>query len=316
MNIIYYLIHSTSFGDTLAATPTLRYLSKSHGKKINVVTHIKDAFITNPYVKSLLSFEEFYSLNLSNIVKYESFTNAGRKDGNGIEKKFAHIDIRQTHAMDLGFQLLPEDMEYDFFHTEKTENFNLPEKYVVLHVTSNWGNRTWDYQNWYDLVGWLKSNKIFTVLIGKDHQEIVHSSISIEPLVKKCPTFNNLFGIDLTNKIGLNTMFHIINDSHVLITMDTGPMHIAGLTDTHILQIGGAQHPSFRVPYRKGSQSYKHTFVGGGCNIFCNTDLKYNIKEWGDINSVAPLTDCREKKPTFECHPQIDEVINKLKEII
>ena len=111
-------------------------------------------------------------------------------------------------------------------------------------------------------------------------------------------------------------MFHIINDSHMLITMDTGPMHIAGLTDTHILQIGGAQHPSFRAPYRKGSQSYKHTFVGGSCNIFCNTDLKYNIKEWGDINSVAPLTDCREKKPTFECHPQLNNVINKLKEIL
>ena len=313
---IYYLIHSNSFGDTLASTPTLRYLSKSHGEKINVVTHIKDAFTNNPYVESLLSFDEFNSLKNSNIIKYDSFTNTGKKDGNGIEKKFAHIDIRQTHAMDLGFQLLPEDMEYDFFHTEKTENFNLPEKYVVLHVTSNWGNRTWDYQNWYDLVGWLKSNKIFTVLIGKDHQEIVHSSISVEPLVKKCPTFDNLFGIDLTNKIGLNTMFHVINDSHMLITMDTGPMHIAGLTDTHILQIGGAQHPSFRTPYRKGSQSYKYTFVGGSCNIFCNTDLKYNIKEWGDINSVAPLTDCLENKPTFECHPQLNNVIDKIESLL
>jgi len=316
MSNIYYLIHSQSFGDTLAATPTLRYLSKSHGEKINVVTHIKEAFGSNPYVESLSSFDEFNSLNPSDIIKYESFTNAGKKDGNGIEKKFAHIDIRQTHSIDLGFQLLPEDMEYDFFHTEKTENFDLPEGYVVLHVTSNWGNRTWDYQNWYDLVDWLKNNKIFTVLIGKDHQEIVHSSISAEPLVKKCPTFDNLFGVDLTNKIGLNTMFHIINDSPMLITMDTGPMHIAGLTDTHILQIGGAQHPAFRAPYRKGSQSYKYTFVGGSCNIFCNTDLKYNIKEWGDINSVPPLLGCLENKPTFECHPQLDDVINKIKEIM
>ena len=33
---IYYLIYSPSFGDTLAATPTLRYLSQSHESKINV----------------------------------------------------------------------------------------------------------------------------------------------------------------------------------------------------------------------------------------------------------------------------------------
>jgi hypothetical protein len=30
MKPIYYLIHSISFGDTLAATPTLRYFSESH----------------------------------------------------------------------------------------------------------------------------------------------------------------------------------------------------------------------------------------------------------------------------------------------
>jgi len=37
MKEIYYLIHSINFGDTLCATPTLRYLSQSHRKKINVV---------------------------------------------------------------------------------------------------------------------------------------------------------------------------------------------------------------------------------------------------------------------------------------
>ena len=44
---IYYLIHSVSFGDTLAATPTLRYLSQSHNQKINIVTHKKHIFKNN-----------------------------------------------------------------------------------------------------------------------------------------------------------------------------------------------------------------------------------------------------------------------------
>jgi FkbM family methyltransferase len=98
--------------------------------------------------------------------------------------------------------------------------------------------------------------------------------------------------------------------------MDTGPLHMAGCTDTHILQIGSAQHPLLRIPYRNNTQNYKYDFVGGTCSIFCNSDLKYNVKEWGHINSVAPLTDCAENKPTFECHPHVDKVINKLKEII
>ena len=112
---VYYLIHSNSFGDTLASTPTLRYLSKSHRQKINIVTHKKDVFINNPYVEGIYSFDEFESVSLENIIKYESHTFAGQKDGNGVEKKFSHMDVRQIHAIDLGFQLPNEDLEYDFY---------------------------------------------------------------------------------------------------------------------------------------------------------------------------------------------------------
>ena len=71
MNTIYYLIHSKSFGDTLAATPTLRYLSQSHNQKINIVTHKKHIFKNNPYVNSCLNFDEYNDLYISNVVKYE-----------------------------------------------------------------------------------------------------------------------------------------------------------------------------------------------------------------------------------------------------
>ena len=62
---IYYLIHSVSFGDTLCATPTLRYLSQSHNQKINVVSHIDEIFDNNPYVNDCLSFNEFNNLYMT-----------------------------------------------------------------------------------------------------------------------------------------------------------------------------------------------------------------------------------------------------------
>ena len=316
MKPIYYLIHSISFGDTLAATPTLRYLSNSHEQRINVVTHKKHIFKNNLYVNECISFDEFYSLDPSEILKYESFTFAGRKDNNGIEKKFSHIDTRQLHAMDLGFQLMPHQMEYDYFPDVVDLNFDLPDKYVVCHVTQNWSNRTWDTQNWQSLINWLSENKFFTVLIGQDHSEKVHDSISVEPIVKSCPKLENLYGLDLCNRIDLEEMYQVIKGGSVLVTMDTGPLHIAGCTDTHILQLGSATHPLLRIPYRKNTQNYKYDFVGGSCSIFCNSDLKYNIREWGHINSVAPLTECSENKLTFECHPPVNKVISKLEEIL
>jgi ADP-heptose:LPS heptosyltransferase len=315
-NNIYYIIHSTSFGDTLAATPTLRYLSKSHRQKINIVTHRKDVFKNNPYIKNILSFDEFNELNPQNIIKYQSFTNAGTKDGNGIEKKFSHIDARQIHAMDLGFQLPNEDLEYDFYPEPLSLDIEFPEKYVVLHVTTNWPNRTWDYNNWVNLIKWLKENKIFTVLVGAGYKESVHHSIGDKPLSKDCPMFDDYYGLDLTNKGNISDMWWVINGSECFITMDTGPLHLASCTDTHIIQLGSAINPAFKRFYRNGDWKYKYHFLGGSCNLFCNTNLFYNVKEWGDINSVPPLPNCLEKKPTFECHPQLDNVINKLKEIL
>jgi len=316
MSNIYYLINSQSFGDTLASTPTLRYLSKSHGKKINVVTYNKYVFDNNLYANSVMSFDEFNSLNLSDIIKYESFTHAGRKDNNGIEKKFSHIDVRQIHSMDLGFQLPNEDLEYDFTPNPLSLDIHLPEKYVVLHVTTNWPNRTWDYQNWKGLIKWLKEQNIFTVLVGAGYKEPIHVSLGDEPLTKECPMFDDFYGLDLTNKGSVGDMYWVMKDAECIVTMDTGPLHLASCTDAHIIQLGSAINPSFKRWYRNGDWTYKYHFLGGSCKLFCNTNLFYNVKEWGDINSVPPLLGCLENKPTFECHPQLNDVINKIKEIM
>jgi FkbM family methyltransferase len=315
MKEIYYLVHSSSFGDTLASTPTLRYLSKSHRQKINIVTHRKDVFQNNPYVKDILNFEEFDKLNLSNIVKYESFTYAGRKDNNGIEKKFSHIDVRQIHSMDLGFQLPTEDMGYDFYPDPLSLDIDLPEKYVVLHVTTNWPNRTWSYDNWIGLIKWLKENEIFTILVGAGYKEELHNSYSDKPLLKDCPLFDDYYGLDLTNKGSMSDMWWVINGAQCLVTMDSGPLHLASCTDTHIIQLGSAINPSFKRFYRNGDWNYKYHFLGGSCNLFCNTNLFYNVREWGDINSVPPQPHCAENKPTFECHPLLPQVIDKIENI-
>lgn len=316
MKPIYYLIHSISFGDTLAATPTLRYLSQSHEQRINVVTYNTHIFKNNPHVDSCISFIDFESVNKENIVKYESFTNAGRRDGNGIEKKFSHIDLRQIHAFDLGFQLMPHQMEYDYFADPVELPYDFPETYIVCHITQNWPNRTWPTEKWQKFVDLLATNKIFTVLVGKDHSEKVHDSISVDPIVKKCPKLDNLYGLDLSNKLDLDGMYHVINGAKVLVTMCSGAMNIGGCTDTHILQIGSAQNPLLRIPYRNNTQNYKYDFIGGSCSIFCNMDLRYNVKEWGDINSVPPLTGCPENKPTFECQPPAEKVFSKLLDIL
>jgi len=315
---IFYKIHSKSFGDTLAATPTIRKLYRAYNCKVNVITHNKHIFAGNPYIERLLSFQEYDELVIldSEFEILESFVDAGKRNDRGVERKFASVDLRNTHSYDLGFELLPEEMSYDYYPQKENKWLDLPDGFVVLHVTSNWPNRTWSYERWNEVVKWLKEQGIFTITIGLDHYETLHSSVSNERLLKKCPVFKDLYGMDLTNKIDLDDMRYIFEKASILVTPDTGPMHLASTTDVHIIQIGSAQHWKFRAPYRNGTQDYKYTFIGGTCKIFCNGDLKYAVKEWGTINSVHPLGDCPEKKETFECHPTSVQVIHEIQKIL
>ena len=57
-------------------------------------------------------------------------------------------------------------------------------------------------------------------------------------------------------------------------------MHLSGTTDTEILVLGSSQRPEIRFPYRNGSQEYKIRMVLGTCDLFCASDLKYNVREF------------------------------------
>jgi hypothetical protein len=118
------------------------------------------------------------------------------------------------------------------------------------------------------------------------------------------------------NQVDIPQTWHLINDSLCFVTMDSGLLHLAGTTDTNIIQLGSSINYKLRAPYRNGSQEYKYDYVGGGCSIFCGSNMKYGVKEWGNIQGVPPLVKCLENKETFECHPSVDQVFNKIIEII
>ena len=57
-------------------------------------------------------------------------------------------------------------------------------------------------------------------------------------------------------------------------------------------------------------------YILGSCEEFCSSNMKYNIKEWGNIMGVPPQVKCLANKPTFECHPSYKKVFNKIIEKI
>jgi len=306
------LTEAKAIGDTLCSTPVLRKLYDSYNSKIIVVTDFPELFKNNPLVEKVY---QSSSINRdfinSNFISHNSFYENGQKNNKGIEFKHNRIDIRQYHAIKLGFMLTKDEMELDYIPDTFEPINKLPEKYVLIHPVQNWPSRTWDAVKWMELTKRLNEQNISVVSIGKESSEVGFFNV-------KKPIFNFEIknGINLMNKTTLSQSWHLIDKSMCFITMDSGLLHLAGTTDSNILQLGSSINKEFRAPYRNGSQDYKYHYVGGGCSLFCGSDMKYGVKEWGDIQGVPPLINCLENKPTFECHPSVDQVFNKILEII
>ena len=306
-NVCLDVLGCRALGDTLAVTPTLRKLYRSYNKKISIATHHPELFKNNPYVDNVFTEMNDFIRN-----EYETFVsfNVGYHP-NGVCYKHNAMDIRQFHAVNLGFMLTKDEMSMDYFPDEMEPIENLPEKYVLIHPVQNWNSRTWDAKKWQMLTKILNERGIAVVSVGKDSSELGGSNVD-----KPVFNFNIDLGLNLMNKTSLSQTWHLINNSMCFITMDSGLLHLAGTTDIEIIQLGSSINPEFRSPFRNGSQDYKYHYVIGGCGLHCASDMKYGVREWQSIQGIPSLVNCLERKETFECHPTIFSVYNKVLEII
>ena len=306
-------INSFSFGDTLAATPTIRKLAHSYAKKIIVCTSKPFLFDHNPHVEFTININDFDEEYYKNYEVFNCFNAIGKPDKNGIESKYGLYDIRRIHCIELGFDLRPDEMHYDYypgpveFEREDQEFINNNNNYVVIHIGKNWPSRTWPEKSYRELIRGLNDHGYKVALVGFDQSK--------EPGQydhdKSCYAFGDFKfeGVSFMNRTSLDQDYYITKNSEVCVTLDTGQLHLAGCTDTYIVQIGASINPLWRAPYRKGSQKYKYTFVGGSCSSFCASDPQYSVIEHATINSVPPLPYCLEGRPNYDCQPSWETVL-------
>jgi FkbM family methyltransferase len=322
-----------AMGDILCSTPTIRKVSESYGQKIDVMTKRFDLFENNPYINNILDHTEEDPDGYDEVFEtynqhYKLNKNMGNEEfyDKPMEVKLSNFEARQLHAMGVGITLYPDEMSYDYIANGQTEiSEQVDDNYIVLHVTENWPSRTWSIKKWQELVDLIKSKTNYKIVtIGKAHQEdgyfgkIDKGVISLNNIDLDTCLYDNVGRQDHVQlgEGSLSELWHIINNSKALISFDAGPVHLAGTTDTHIIQIGSSIRYEKTAPYRNGTQNYKYDFVGGtGCTLFCASDPKYSVKEWGTINSMPYYPECQEKFTEFKCQPTVKQVFERVKKL-
>lgn len=289
-------------GDLICATPTIKKLHDAYQRKIIVISKMPELFKMNPYVeKSYKASSIDMDYFKSNYIVHNSFYLVGKKEEHGVEIKHNMMDIRQFHAIHLGFMLNNDELECYYRPTEDKTHF-IEGRYAVIHPVNSWPNRTWSQDNWLTLSKELSKCGYKVVAVGKDSSETGFFNVQ--------KSVHNLEGanvINLMNQTSISETWHLINDASIVITMDSGILHLAGTTGTTIIELGSAINPELRTPYRKKG---KHIYVRGECGLHCGSNMKYALEYWDTIDSVQPLIGCLEKKETFECHPSVEQIIH------
>jgi heptosyltransferase-2 len=101
--------------------------------------------------------------------------------------------------------------------------------------------RRWQPENYVTLAESLVGREIEVVLIGGPGDAWIQ------------PLFNDLPVTDLIGKLTLPQTLALLDDADVLVTHDTGPLHLAGITRAGIVSIFGPTDPHGRLPQRPGT---------------------------------------------------------------
>jgi ADP-heptose:LPS heptosyltransferase len=177
----------------------------------------------------------FSDLHIADAMMLLARSAGGRPDGNGIEIFWDSIS--------------QEKWKYLF----SAENQSPHKIDIGINAGGDRENRRWNPNNYAALADKLieKFNAKIILLAGPGEEYI---SLQIHKKMKND-------SIDLGGKLTLNDLTFVISELDLLITNDSGPMHIGAATQTPLVAIFGPENPTLFHPYTSPDKYivvYKH----------------------------------------------------------
>lgn len=230
-------------GDQVCAEPIIRYYIKKWGQDDDIIlmTHFPELFKHLP-VTSLTSAKEFDEPRMS--IQTHPDKNNDSFDKALVFQRSHPVDYISIRLLRRTLPLADKSIQLSIDSTALTKVQDLLDnkrnKTILIHAGEGWPSKTFSTAIWDSYCKILSTHGYNVVLIGKNsHKEI--------------PSAN----LDLRNQLSIEELIAIISIAPVLISNDSGPIHIAGAFDNWIGLIASCKDPSYLFPYRQGSQQYK-----------------------------------------------------------
>lgn len=292
------IIRFSSIGDIVLTSPVIRVLKKQLGAEVHFLTkaHYSELLSANPYINKVHSYSGNFKMTLS-ILNEEAFDMIIDLHNNlrtlrfkmalGLpSKSFYKANIEKWLMVNFKINRLPEkhivdryletvealgvkndgdglDFFYKVRQAFKTE-INLPSSYICIALGA--AHKTKQIPS--EITKFVVQNKSnnFVLIGGKD------VTLQGEVLAK-----GNSNVINLAGKISISESAELINRSAVLLTGDTGMMHIGAALKKRMLVVWGNTIPAFGMYPYYGSNIIP--YIGKEVEISCRPCSKTGYSE-------------------------------------
>jgi heptosyltransferase-1 len=119
----------------------------------------------------------------------------------------------------------------------------LPRPIVVLHPAARWPTKLWESARWRDLASALCRDGAGVVVTGAAEDRAMAAAIGegLNPAPRS-----------LAGRVSLKQLVAVLRSADLMITVDSGPMHIAAVVGTPVLALFGATDPARTGPLGTG----------------------------------------------------------------
>lgn len=120
-----------------------------------------------------------------------------------------------------------------------------PEEWVVLHAGARWASKRWPVRHWATLAAALEQQGLPVALTGSEADRELTQAIAAE-------AGGGI--LDLAGRTGLGELAWVLRHARAMVTVDTGPMHLAAALGTPVVALFGPTAPWRTGPFGAGHE--------------------------------------------------------------
>ena len=268
-----FFLFGEGFGDMICLLPTVQKTAELMGKRLDVWTRRPEVFSNHPLLNPVRSDDEALAAYLSG---NDRLLIVSPVEIEGLpSRNQTHIVEQPAHGI---INLQPSDKKVRLYttdeHRQRAAELLQPlgqSSKVVLHPNRSWEIRTWPNQRWRRLAQGLLERGVQIVVVGSEIPNIGVSEQNIAKGVFDLEIEHPSL-LDLTNQTSLHELREVISLCDLVITVDSGVLHVANCTDTDIVAIFTDIDPRFRTRIRDNKPNAGTKIVHSPCpKQFCQS---------------------------------------------